>query len=72
MKTFREQKSEKTKKLNRKIWGALKIEKVVKIYGFPAVKYSIGKWLQYQRESSSLLKEQTKLKIKLSEIEDKL
>lgn len=59
-------------KLHKKIWKSLKIEQSVKIYGFPAVKSALSKWVQYQQANAKLLKEKRALETKLAEIDKKL
>ncbi len=72
MKTHREKKAEVIKKQNHQIWKALGIEKVVSAHGFEATKRAMGKWLEYQRTNSKLLREKRALEQKLADIESKL
>lgn len=72
MKSYSERKAEATNKAHKKIWKALRIENAVKVHGFAAVKASLNKWVNYQRENAKLLKEKRELEKKLAEVEKKL
>ena len=72
MKTKTEKNVEERNKLHKKIWKALRIEKAVKEFGFPAVKSALTKWVVYQQQNAKLLREKRELEAKLQEIDKKL
>ena len=72
MKTKTQKNVEERNKLHKKIWKALKIDSAVKMYGFPAVKSSLAKWVQYQQTNAKLIREKGILEAKLAEIYRKL
>ena len=63
---------EAKRKITKKILQSLRLERVIKVYGFPAVKSALNHWVTYQRENAKLLREKEELEEKLIEINKKI
>lgn len=72
MKTNKEKRIEAHRRQVHVIWKALKIEQVIKQFGYAETKSAISRWLTAQVKTNALRRKQAELEAQLKEIEEKL
>ena len=70
MKSSRKQMADK--KITKKIWNDLGIEKVSRKHGFQLVRKALNTWVRFQAQNASLLKKKRLLEQEIAEIESKI